>query len=276
MDVVNTPRPGPATRQNLAMLAAFLCVLLIPSAQGHAFHSAMLFPDDASVGGGGGLLYNGSPRTKGYTCATCHLDPPGVARLVATSTPAPLLAEGVYEPGGDYKISVQLQHESRGLTAKVNYNTFNIEVLDVADKPVGGFADFVAGGMVSTVDKSALFSRARADISATQWSFHWQAPATGSGRLTFYLAGVDGDGAGAADQALTDPLGDDVMVLRVDAWELGEPRPEPLTEPGCSAASAPSRDGAPLAALMLVLSAAAALRLQRTLGHAGRITDLTR
>ena len=51
----------------------------------YAFHSAMLFPDEGAVGGGGGLLYNGSPRHKGYTCAACHLGAPGVATLALTS-----------------------------------------------------------------------------------------------------------------------------------------------------------------------------------------------
>src|SRR5581483_673548 len=47
----------------------------------------------------------------------------------------------------------------------------------------------------------------------TSWTFTWTAPPSGSGPVTFYVALVDGNGAGSAPGVtLTDPFGDDVVA----------------------------------------------------------------
>ena len=256
MTAAIAPIPGHIGRRRLHLFCAFTwvfsCLVVGQTSSALAFHSAMLFPDDASVGGGGGLFYNGSPRHKGYTCATCHLKPPGLASLDFTSQPPSLADDGVYQPDQVYKVSVRLEGESRGLNSKSNYNTFSVEVLDGRAAPVGVFEDFFAGGMVSTMDRDALFARARDDVVATSWFFDWQAPAAGTGEVTFYLAGVDGDGAGATEQAATDPLGDDVMVLRLHAYEEGQSRPDEAVEAACSASARVPRGAAGATFVLLV------------------------
>jgi hypothetical protein len=230
---------------------------LAPAAR--AFHSQMLFPDDASVGGGGGLYYNGSPRHKRYTCEACHIDPPGLARLVVTSEPPALIDEGTYDPDALYSLTVRLAGETRGLDAAKNYNTFAVEIIDAELRPVGQYLDFAAGGLVTTIAFDALFARARDELVATEWHFDWQAPPAGTGPVTLYLAGVDGDGAGSKAVVATDPLGDDVMVAEHRLFEAGQPRPTPPASSGCQGGGA----GAGAGGAGLGLAAALALALGR-------------
>ena len=217
----------------------------------------MLFPDDASVGGGGGLYYNGSPRHKSYTCAACHIGAPGHATLEVTSEPPQLMAEGHYEPEQVYLITVRLAGETRGFDSVVNYNTFSVEVLDASDQPTGSYQNFATGGMVATLPLDALFARARDDIAATEWSFEWVAPSPNAGSVEFYFAGVDGDGAESADSIATDPLGDDVVVVRLAAHEAGNPPPASERGAGCEVGPVNGRrwPAAALFGLALVLFA---------------------
>ena len=258
--MLSSSYPPPAKMVTLLLVerASIVLVYLVGvllTAPAHAFHSAMLFPDSASVGGGGGLFYNGSPRHKGYTCAACHTGAPGLARLVVTSEPASLLTDGLYTPGLTYAIAVSLAGESRGLDAAVNYNTFGVEVLDTADAPVGTFQNFAGGDMVTTIALDALFARGQNNSGASAWSFEWVAPESGAGPVTFYVSGVDGNGAGAANEPATDPAGDDVMTLRLTAWEPGT-RPAEAAATGCSAAPT-GAPGWPLLCLCLTLLALA-------------------
>jgi MYXO-CTERM domain-containing protein len=222
-------------------LIALVMLLLLAPAPAAAFHSAMLFPDDASVGGGGGLFYNGSPRHNGYTCAACHVGGPGLARLEVRTTPDALAAKGTYEPGVVYSFAIALASESRGLDSAVNYNTFGVEVIDADALPVGEFQNFAAGDMVTTIALDALFARGQNNSGATAWSFDWTAPPAGAGPVHFYFSGVDGDGAGATEAPETDTLGDDVMVLQWTAYEAGTPRPV-KTEAGCGTTPSPASD----------------------------------
>ena len=232
-------------------MAAGLLAAAILSSPAEAFHSPMLFPDDASVGGGGGFFYTGSPRHKGYTCAICHVGAPGLASLAVASEPAHLLEGGVYEPNEVYALSVRLEGETRGLDSFVNYNGFSVEVLDSEHRPAGSFRSFVEGGMVTTIEIDALFALDRRDIDATRWSFEWKAPGAGAGPVDFYFAGVDGDGAGSAEAEATDPQGDDVVLAYFGARPAGEPAPAAPESAGCALVRAPR--GATTSAGMLVL-----------------------
>jgi MYXO-CTERM domain-containing protein len=184
-----------------------------------AYHSAALFEEDASVGGGGGVLYTGSALSQGLDCGVCHLDAPGEVTLAPTSDPPSLLSEREYVPGEVYDLTIFLQGESRGRGRPGNYNSMAVEIVDAEGERVGGFFGYDADSIITLAGGGALFSRGTRD--QTEWSLSWQAPEEGTGYVDFYLVAVDGDGAGQVDQTATDPLGDDVVAGAFRIAEAG-------------------------------------------------------
>lgn len=197
------------TRRSLVVTGLLLVATLAPASV-DAFHSSSSFDDDASEGGAGGLLYTGSPRHLGYDCGACHTGAEGRATLAPTVEPASLFSDREYEPGAIYDFIVVLQGETKGLDAQANYNSMALEILDADGEPVGGFFGFDGNLMATVQGDAALFSRGTRD--ETEWSFSWQAPEAGRGYLDFYLVGVDGNGAGDAEESNSDPQGDDVIA----------------------------------------------------------------
>jgi len=218
-----------------SLAAAAVAGVVLTPASSLAFHAGSLFDAPPGAGGGGGLFYTGAPRDKGWTCAACHIDAPGSMRVRLEVDP-PLFDSFRYAPGQTYTVTARLDGETRGKDAPAsNYNTIAISIVDANGNSVGavsGFAaeDFYVGfptTIVSTGQKPGL----------TSWTFQWTPPATGAGPVTFYLAAVDGDGAGRPSETLTDPFGDDLFVGTVDlqdgsATAAAVPRPRGIGQPG--------------------------------------------
>jgi MYXO-CTERM domain-containing protein len=91
---------------------------------------------------------------------------------------------------------------------------------------------------------------------ATRWHFYWTAPKAGTGPLTIYAAGVDGNGGGGSAANDQDPYGDDTVNATFFVQEADLPVANRASA-GCAFTARP----APPAAALLV--AAALLWLRR-------------
>ncbi len=218
----------------LFWLSSLLLVFLGDVAQG--YHLAGDFEESAVKGGGGGLWFTGAPRWKKYDCRACHTDSPGQIEFEVRSVPA-LIAGGAYIPNQNYKVEVLLIGEHAGLDSAANINLIGLEFVNSSEDPVGSFSYEEIDFLEPVPELGVLFSQPTNNTSS--WEFHWRAPPEGQGRITLYLAGLDGNGNNVAtgdDSGLpgSDPRGDDVAMLAI---ELSPSSGALLTE------LAPSPDG---------------------------------
>ncbi len=252
---------------------AMVCAIVAAPAPAAAFHPVLSFEKTANEGGGAGLYFTGSPRHKGYDCAICHADPAGRITAEVTSVPADLVA-GSYAPGATYDLVVRLTGEHRGFGTRSNQNSFLVEVGDDRDLAAGDFVALDPDEMTLVDDGRVLGGRAGPD---TAWRFGWRAPAAGSGAVTMYLGVVDGDGAGNAVDAQTDPNGDDVAMIRLRACEGASgcaDRPRRAADESVAAGCAAGGGSNGLASVGLILLAAV-ISLRRRIAAMGLIVAAT-
>jgi hypothetical protein len=195
-----------------------IALVIALSSGAQAFHAGSQFDKPAGAGGGGGLFYTGAPREKKWSCVACHIDAPQTIRLGFKSMPEALLTGGVYVPKQAYALQASLIGEHEGLASpQSNYNSLAIVAVDSKGDVAGKFSgyapeDFYDGG-------TALVSAGK-KVGVTIWSFTWTAPPAMTGKVTFYVCIVDGNGANSAPGVtLTDPFGDDVVCGSVSANE---------------------------------------------------------
>lgn len=192
--------------------------LLVAVAGARAWHTGSSFHASPGSGGGGGLFYTGSPLDRGWTCAACHVDPPGRLRVDIQSEPD-LFVTRTYAAGQRYSVTVRMRNEELGLeSGRSNFNSMALSVLDDDALPLGtlsGNEDFF---IRSNASGTAGFMASQSRMAGqTEWTFSWTAPqAEAAVPLTFYLAVVDGNGADSRpDETRTDPFGDDVAVAPI-------------------------------------------------------------
>ena len=242
-------------RTLIATLALLAC-----AAPARAFHGQADFRKRAIEGGGEGMYYSGSPRSRGYDCTACHIDPEGRIGFAMGSEP-PGLLEGGYVPGTTYAITVMLRREHRGLGAPLNANTFVFEIVDEEGAQAGLFA-----GLGETVERPAseelVVARGEYD-NQTEWTFEWVAPPAGAGTLHLFLAGVDGDGAEGRLGRTGDPFGDDVFAAELALGEMGAAPEQRMVEGAPACAVARARGAALPAWLALALMALGIARFVR-------------
>lgn len=205
--------PVAARALSAILTGALTCGL---AASAWAFRDAQLYAEPASVGGGGGVYYTGSPRARRYDCSVCHAGwglPAHAPHVEVTSSPAELMADGTWTAGQTYRITVTLVDEELGLDASDNTNSLAAEIDSDTGAPVGTFA---AGTATETLDNNHVIAGINMPGQST-WSFDYVAPITPE-RLTLYLAVVDGDSKG--DAGGSDSLGDGVFR---SAWRLCPP-----------------------------------------------------
>lgn len=204
------------------MRALALFLVLVPLGLGvataRAWHSGPTYGAPAGAGGGGGLFYTGSPRDRGWTCATCHVDAPRELR-VSISSPEGLFETRRYTPGATYAVTIRIENERLGLGAtRSNFNSMVVTVMDGAGNLAGTIGGFDAARFVTR--GNAILASSSTVVGETEWTFTWTAPAAGTGRTAFYVAVVDGDGAGSGGaETLTDPFGDDLALGRLELDE---------------------------------------------------------
>jgi hypothetical protein len=203
--------------------AALATVVAAPSAW--AFHAGGTFDTQASAGGGEYIYYTGAPNEHGWKCDLCHQNPEGKISL-HFSQPDLFLASGQqpYTPGAmtPYRFSVDMIGEHLGFgSSESNVNSIAVEVLDARGAPAGS---------VNGVDHPASLAGQSTFIpdgtqkGVTHWEFNWFPPGPTDGpdggppgKVTFYVAAVDGNGADAgAGVVLNDPFGDDFVSYAID------------------------------------------------------------
>lgn len=181
-----------------------------------AFHNGAVYDRPPGAGGGGGLFYTGSKRERGWDCTACHLDPPGRLRVTMTSQPSDLFEQQRYQPNTTYSITIAMVDPGSqlGLQAtRSNFNSMAITMFDDAGAAAGTIAGFDAGKFYTR--GTSILASDSTTVNETTWTFTWTAPAVASGPIAINLAVVDGNGANATTQTLTDPFGDDVFVVEV-------------------------------------------------------------
>ena len=241
-----------------------LLLVALAATPAAAYHPLRDYAASANTGGGARMYFTGSPRWRGYDCTICHVDAPGLMRFEVTSEPAELLTSGAWTPGKEYTLTLRMVGETRH--SESEHNTFLLGVEDDRGQPAGTFSDpggdlqpAPGGGHGGVASDGVVAGKAgKFDV----WTFRYTAPVAGTGRLSMYLGGVDGDGSltAPAPRPETDPLGDDLYLGR---WRLceagvpcdrGFPKPEHVggdddVRPACSAAP---RGAAGAALLVLV------------------------
>jgi len=228
-----------------------LLVALAP-ATAAAFPGGKSFDlDPISVAGGGGVNYTGAPDFPGATCATCHVDPPGLVGVRLDARDPSLFSIG-YRPGDVYELEVQLVGETLGLEhdgpalcgsvpgkgfVPCNTNGFGIQASDVTGAAAGTFCPVALqnGGAcnppknaptVLSADGTALHQTGTQSPPAfengvTAWRFYWLAPAAGTGPVTFHIGAVDGNGGAGTADVPQDVFGDDTVQAHIPVAEIG-------------------------------------------------------
>lgn len=239
-----------------------IAALLACAAPARAFHGQADYKKRAIEGGGEGMYYSGSPRSRGYDCTACHIDPEGRIGFAMGSEP-PGLLEGAYVPDTTYAITLLLRREHRGLGAPLNANTFVFEVVDGEAAQAGLF-----GGLGQNVERPAseelVVARGEYD-SQTEWTFEWVAPPPGAGTLHLFLAGVDGDGAEGRLGRTGDPFGDDVFTAELTLAEMGSApeRRMVVGAPTCGVTGRPTSAAPPWVVVALLVLVVARLARHR-------------
>jgi hypothetical protein len=192
-----------------ALLALVLLLLASPLAL--AFKAGGDFAKPAAAGGGGAILFTGAPTYRRWTCAACHTGSAGRVRMRLESQPPELLTRRRYQPGATYALTVRLEGEHRGLDSALNTNGFAVTMATAAGEAAGRFTgvdgtELAVGNTDAELVSSGLYER------RTTWAFVWEAPVSGTGDVTAYLAVVDGDGASRKDLRTSDPFNDDLAV----------------------------------------------------------------
>jgi hypothetical protein len=167
--------------------------------------------------GGGGIIATGGATDYYLTCANCHIrsDPSryGLIDLQLTFAPALMSVGGAeaYQPLQTYTVTVNMIGEHLGMsgcdpTAK-NVNNFAATFEDGNGQRVGLLQSDSGQSSAScpmTIPDGAPLNTtvmmgdchaiwASGNENLTQWTFMWTAPAAGSGPITAYYAGVDGN-----------------------------------------------------------------------------------
>lgn len=222
-------------------LKIIIAITLIP-ALANAYPTGGQFEQDAVANdGGGGLAFDGSPRLAGHTCDVCHTDPPHEISL-RLEADDPTLFTGGYTPGHQYHLRVVMEGEHAGLAYAHDANCGQIDVTPFQPCDDNGFAlevddshGAIAGTFAYFTTACTATQPADPDVhlmksgaitheehnGKTSWDLCWTAPAAGTGGLTAYLAGVDGNGGTGSAGFPNDTLNDDVASGAVGIAEAG-------------------------------------------------------
>lgn len=202
----------------LPRIALFLCgaSLLLPSVV-MAFKKGADFLRPAAVGGGGAILFTGAPVYRRWTCAACHTGAPGKIWIGLQSSPAELTEQRRYRPEARYQLTVTLGGEHRGGGSEYDKNGFAVTITDQKDRTAGRLTGF-GGELEQGAGESELVTSGTE--RRTSWTFTWVAPPAGKGRITAYVAAVDGDAASGSEGITSDPRNDDVAAGYLDFDEV--------------------------------------------------------
>jgi hypothetical protein len=223
-----------------------ICSVMLMSAVVFAFpfnrswHESATGVAGTNRAGAGGLYGTGGRTDKGVKCSHCHVKGEGKIGVNVTANPAFPMASGElkYVPGQRYVITVQLTGEHRGGGGATpgptnNKNGMAVTIEDAGGKRAGHYiADagqdsnacpqqnpYPGGtGAVSPTGKTTfMYGDCHGVLSLdhkalTQWTFTWDAPASGAGDLKMFVGVVDGNTEG--ESSLDDDTAERAITLR--------------------------------------------------------------
>ncbi|MFT3711229.1 MAG: hypothetical protein QM817_26665 [Archangium sp.] len=175
------------------MMSAALALVL-------AFGSADDFDTPASLGGGQGISFTGSPTAK-WSCAVCH-DAQGAGAISVSAVGRDLAATG-YVPGETYELELTLT----GASPTSARAAFALEIskrdrsmagtLSKAMPLMGNGAADYACATLGNIDPVVVIDRSSSRVAHSyacainKWRVSWTAPATDEGAVNLYASAVD-------------------------------------------------------------------------------------
>lgn len=235
------------------LLAAGIAAGLAFSAPASGFSTLQQWgePAHGPTPGGGFVFGTGSRHDKGVTCGMCHTNDKGqqLGNLSMTFTPTPawesVQGASGYKPGQVYQIAVSMSSSAGllGTGKSPDHNDFAVTIEDQNGVLAGVLAsDSCPGGQncVSTANCAPTFTPLgqlpqsatthiygpscttivtipRQNPALTSWKFTWTAPAAGTGPVTLFYGGVDGNAAGTPIRS----VGDDTVAGTIKLSEGG-------------------------------------------------------
>jgi hypothetical protein len=237
-----------------------------------------------------GIYFTGAPRFVSQSCAACHTDGPGRVAIKLGADQPSLFTDGYQPgttyllevellgetAGLEYNTPTCTDPPTGRDTftyVQCNNNGFALEI-DSAAGPLAGPTVFCAAQPVFGIcpkpdvtndeavvapDGDAVFDFRARDAAnpktltrngQTRWHLWWTAPQAGSGPLTVYVGGVDGNGGGGTADNDQDPYGDDTVQAVFTLEEAGAPAPSGATA-GCALEGHAARSGALLGVALL-------------------------
>jgi hypothetical protein len=206
------------------MRSLLISITILLSAPAHAWDGPVNWWDaaDGQDPGGSGLFGTGSARDHGITCGNCHIDndkQQGQINFTFDFTPAlgSVGTKKAYTPGQTYNVDVNLVGEYLGITGCAQYQSHTnnfAATFEAGGKTVGALANDSTPLMTSAScvtswpnpapnGTTGLYGDCRVIFGAgpagetipglTTWHFQWTAPAAGTGMVTMFWGGVDGN-----------------------------------------------------------------------------------
>jgi hypothetical protein len=164
-----------------------------------AFGSADDFDTPATLGGGQGVSFTGSPTAK-WNCAVCH-DADGPGAFAVSAVGRDLAAQG-YVPGETYELELTLTGSGPSQRAAFalelsKSNRSPSGTLNKAMPLMGSGAAEYACTTLGGIDPVAIIDRGSARVAHSyacainKWRVSWTAPASDEGPVTLYASAVD-------------------------------------------------------------------------------------
>lgn len=160
--------------------------------------------------GGRNGAYSGSPGDNGINCSSCHGAGPSTITGVITSN----IPSSGYDPGVTYTITVSISHPTN--------NTFGFQLTaeDTTDAKIGGFS--APNNSVQVFNGGNAVTHTSSGNSGTNnartWTIDWQAPSSGTGDVTFYVACLASSGINTNNQVSlsSKTVSEDVPTAPID------------------------------------------------------------
>lgn len=176
---------------------------LIYTIFGLALLAVLFLNNSTGAGLNQGVDRTGSPLSPGY-CNECHsanaFSPSLAVRLIDTSGQAVTS----YTPGASYRLEVVINTQ----TAALRYGFQAVALTGAANTNAGAFATATGIRVVNIAQRQ--YAEQQNKSASNTFRVPWTAPASGSGPVRFYAAGVaannNGTNNGDGAARLTDPL----------------------------------------------------------------------
>ena len=166
----------------------------------------VLFGASIALAESGGPIPSNTGAPGETLCTDCH----GDFALNSSGAVSLVNAPPYYKGGSTYTITVRVSSDQTAAMTNRAWG-FELTAIDAGGAGAGTFTSVTGQGTKIVAGSGSLASRRYVEqdgagirtgmASPASWDFRWTAPPTGSGPLTFHLAGLaaNGDGGESAD-----------------------------------------------------------------------------